>query len=83
MHRALKDLPEKGTIIHTMISDLIAEPDMNRKQSIIEEICVIIIQEMKNKELTDSSSDFLLDHADSVNNRIFNKALRERVTAMI
>lgn len=77
-HRAVKELPVLGQQIHSMIHDLIGEHDYKMKKQLIEEICVLLVEELRQEELTDSRSDFLLDHAHSIHGRIKDKTIGER-----
>ena len=78
MHRALKELPLLGEWAHATILDLITPADLEAKPPIVEEACAVIIRELRSQGLTDASGDFLLDHADSVHNRISDPGLRQR-----
>ena len=80
MHQGVKELPILGQKISVMISDLIARTDDNEKIAIIEEICALIIETLRNEGLTDSTSDFLLDHAHKIHEKIESAELRERFT---
>jgi hypothetical protein len=78
MHRAVKDLPLMGEWAHSMINDLITHIDIGEKPTMVEAACSIIIRELRTQGLTDSSSNFLLDHAHSVHNQIRDEELRRR-----
>jgi hypothetical protein len=78
MHRAVMSMPLLGEWTHLLVADLITGIDFQQKTSIIEDACAVIIQELRTEGLTDSSSDFLLDHGHSVHSRIKDAALRER-----
>ncbi len=78
MHRAVKDLPLMGDWAHSTINDLISPIEMNEKPAIVERMCADIIQELRSQDLTDSSSDFLLEHAHSVHSRIRDDELGRR-----
>lgn len=82
MHPAVKPLPILGETIHMMISTLIEQTDLDAKLSVIEEICECIIEQLKREELSDSDSDFLLDHAHSIYERISDQHLREHVSVV-
>lgn len=82
MHRGVKELPILGEKISVMISDLIARTDNHGKTEIIEEICSLIIEALKREGLTDSQSDFLLDHAYRIHEKIESSELRERFTVI-
>ena len=80
MHRAVKDLPLMGEWAHSTVNDLIAPIDIREKPAIVEAACAVIIRELRSHGLTDSSSDFLLDHAHSVHSLIRDEELRRRFT---
>jgi hypothetical protein len=80
MHHGVKELPILGKKISVMISDLIAKTNDDEKPVIIEEICARIIETLRDEGLTDSASDFLLDHAHRVHEKIESSELRERFT---
>ena len=67
-----------GEWAHSMINDLIAPIDINEKPVIVEAACAVIIRELRSQDLTDSSSDFLLEHAHSVHSLIREEELRRR-----
>jgi hypothetical protein len=75
MHRAVKDLQILGCQMHSLIAELISEADMGRKINFIESICALLVEELIHENLTDSRSDFLLDHAHSIHSRIEDEAL--------
>ena len=70
MHRAVMELPLLGKNIHALISDLIACRIYDEKPAIIEKICTLIISTLRSEGLSDSDSDFLLDHAHRIHARI-------------
>lgn len=82
MHRALKELPLLGKAVYNMIADLLAEHDHQEKSAIIEKICSRIIEELRLGGFSDSSSDFLLDHARSIHGRIADPVLGARLTVV-
>jgi hypothetical protein len=65
-----------------MISELIAQEDSREKAAIIEKICIETINELRREGLSDSNSDFLLDHARSIQERISDPFLRERLSVV-
>jgi hypothetical protein len=75
MHRAVAELPLLGKTIHMLISDLISQPAYDEKQKIIERICALIISALRDAGLSDSASDFLLDHAHRLHDRIEDRCL--------
>ena len=80
LHRAVKDLPLLGEWAHSTVIDLVSPTDLGQKVPVAEEACAIIIRELRSQGLTDSSSDFLLDHGHSVHERISDDDLRRRFT---
>ncbi|MCD8096799.1 MAG: DUF4037 domain-containing protein [Lachnospiraceae bacterium] len=72
--RALEALPVLSRETAPLIRRL-TSPDGKRAQT-IETICAHIIQELKRQGLSDSGSDFLLDHARCIQAGIEDKTLR-------
>jgi len=77
MHRALLKLPLLGNAIYDLCSDITTAHTVEsgrkvyeRKCDLMEAMCRHIIEELKRQELTDSDSDFLLDHGSTIQNRI-------------
>ena len=79
MHRALKDLPVLGKAEYKLVADLMDKDNVREKSAIIEKICSKIIDELKLEGLSDSNSDFLLDHASSIHSRIADPILGARL----
>ncbi len=77
MHKGLQALPILGKSIAQMINDLL-RADLKEKEARIEAISSLLITELKNEGLSDSSSDFLLDHAFSVHSRIRDEKMRKQ-----
>jgi len=82
MHRAVTELPLMGGEIHAMILALIDCPGYDEKSAIIEEICALIVIELRNKGLSDSGSDFLLDHAHRIHDQIEDPVLGARFSVV-
>jgi hypothetical protein len=78
MHRAVRDLPILGESLSGMIDDLMREKSQDEQANRIEEISSLVIAELRRENLSDSSSDFLLEHAYSVHSKIGDEKLRER-----
>jgi hypothetical protein len=78
MHRGIKGLPILGQTVHAMIADLMSTTDDQEKVNLIEKISALIIEELRKEGLTDSSSDFLLDHGPIVHSKIKDPQLGER-----
>jgi hypothetical protein len=78
MNKALVALPRLGKEIHEKINLLIQTLDSSLELEIVEDICSMIIAELKAEDLTDSSSTFLLDHGPIIQSKIKDEKLRER-----
>ena len=76
MHRGLKKLPILGEVLHSKISQIVTMTSHGAKEAVIEEICGILIDELRSQGLSVSSSSFLLDHGPIVQNNIKDEALR-------
>lgn len=83
MHRALKNLPVLGNEIHSLCARLATARTEKQagniydyKNSLIEEICRLIINELWDQGLTDSTSDFLLDHGPVIQKQIKDPFIR-------
>jgi len=70
MHRAVGQLPVLGSETHRIVGDLVSGHTDQDKRALIEELCALIVQELRRQDLTDSHSTFLLDHAQQVHLRI-------------
>ena len=78
MHRAVRELPVLGQEIYTWTDGLVTCNDYAQKADLIEVICSAMLKELRNQGLTDSPSDFLLDHGPIVQSRIQNPRLKQR-----
>jgi hypothetical protein len=76
MHRAVKPVPVLGESTHRLLAELVASYGFAKKNRIIEEICASLAGELRRTALSDSPSDFLLDHGPSVQERIRDPELR-------
>jgi len=63
LHRAVRDLPVLGNEIHRQIAALLDCGASGQKADIMEETAVLLAGELRRQGLSDSASDFLLDHA--------------------
>jgi hypothetical protein len=84
MHRAMKQLPILGETMYRLFSDLAAdygkeqgETAHTRKSGLMEEACGLVIEELKAQQLSDSESDFLLDHGPIVQTKIRDIRIRD------
>lgn len=73
MHKALKSLPILGAEMYQLYFDLVRTHNVEKGQGVyenkaylIEEISQLIIEELNSQGLTDSKSEFLLDHGPQV-----------------
>jgi len=82
MHRGVRQLPVLGERIHLMITTLVEKTGLKAKAAVIEDICACLIEQLRREGLSDSDSDFLLDHAHSIHIRIADPHLRERFSVV-
>ena len=78
IHRSILGLPVLGSFIYTKVSQLVDSNDYNEKHQIIEEISAAVINELRTEGLSDSPSDFLLDHGPVIHGKIADEELRKR-----
>ena len=77
----MRDLPALGAEVHRQIDTLLAEDDPGRKADIMESVSVLLADALRGQGLSDSDSDFLLDHAPRVQARIESPRLRQHLSA--
>jgi hypothetical protein len=90
MHRGMKELPVLGERCHDLLAELCGdapEPGSEgawsaRRQEWVEEIGALLVAELAVEGLSDSPSDFLMDHAHAVQEKIENQALRSLPVTM-
>lgn len=70
MHRAMKQLPVLGDQMYAVFDELARTPDLERKEKLMEHASQLLIQQLREDGLSDSKSDFLLDHGPIVQSRI-------------
>ena len=84
MHRAMKGLPVLGESGYQLLQKFtvnyqLPEEEMVRNNiSLIEEVCSLVIEELRRQELSTCSSDFLFDHGPYVQRQIQNQWLRSQ-----
>lgn len=78
MHRSVKALPRLGQEAYSRIENLITCKDVTKKSMLIEDISGLIIETLRHEGLSDSPSDFLLDHGPVIQSRITEPRLRQR-----
>jgi hypothetical protein len=81
LHRAVRDLPVLGSEIHAKVHALLATGRADRKADIMESMSRLLADELRRQGLSDSTSDFLLDHAPRVQAIISDPQLRQRLSA--
>ena len=75
MHKDMQFLPRYGKEVHDMISQLISDRN-SAKSETAEEICRLIIGELKVQGISEHNSDFLLDHGPEIQKKISDEILR-------
>ncbi len=81
-HHAVKAISSLGLRIYAQINTLLTSNNYDQKLSIIDSICKDLIAELVNQKLSDSYSDFLLDHLASITNRINERSLHKRFSTL-
>ena len=75
MPRALRALPVLGAETGELFLRL-ADAPLDEGEALIERICALIIAELRRRGLSDSDSDFLLDHGPCIQSHIRHEGLR-------
>jgi len=78
VHRGISGLPILGSCISRKITEIVNSNNHDEKQQLIEEISAVVIQELRTQGLSDSTSDFLLDHGPVIHDKITDAELRKR-----
>ena len=81
LHRAVRDLPVLGAEVHRQVDALLADEDAVRRAEIMESVAALLADALRSQGLSDSGSDFLLDHAPEVQSRIEDPRLRQHLRA--
>lgn len=74
--KAAGSLPVLGAFISQAVEKLLQEEKPQKKEGYIETICARIIEALKGQGLSDSQSDFLLDHGPRVHSLIRDDSLK-------
>jgi hypothetical protein len=74
----MRCLPILGEYVYTAVHGIVTTTDHDQKYSLIEEICTALRGEFQCQGLSDSASDFLLDHGPLIQQKIENPNLRAR-----
>lgn len=81
LHRAVGELPLLGPAVQAHVAVLLDDRSTETRAAMMEEISAMLATEMRRQDLSDSTSDFLLDHAPLVQERISDPVLRSRLSA--
>ncbi|MFC1965941.1 DUF4037 domain-containing protein [Chloroflexota bacterium] len=76
MHRAMKSLPLLGESTYNLLLNIVTSHEYREKNRLIEWTCADIIAEFRREGLSDSPSDFFLDHGPIVQSKIKDPHLR-------
>ena len=79
MHRGLKDLPILGKETYLLFETLSKSTRVYDNIDTLEAVCSLIIHKLREEGLSDSKSDFLLDHGPQIQKRIKDENLRNMV----
>jgi hypothetical protein len=79
MHRGLRELPMLGKEIYKLLEILSTSINCSDNITTIETACGLIINKLREERLSDSTSDFLLDHGPQIQERIKDENLRNMV----
>ena len=82
LHCAVQDLPIMGREVHERIGALLKAVEPEKQAEIMEVVSVLLADELRRQGLSDSPSDFLLDHAPRFHEKISDPALRQRLTVI-
>lgn len=75
-HRAMKGLTVLGDVTYQLLLGIATNHEPEKKSQLIEETCSNIIGELRREGISDSPSDFLLDHGPIVHSKIQDQLLR-------
>ena len=83
MHRAMQSLPILGKALYDLLLELVTtnegttgQTGYEEKGRLMEEMCQLVIKELRQEGLSDSPSDFLLDHGPVVQRHIQDPQIR-------
>ncbi|MFH2045820.1 MAG: DUF4037 domain-containing protein [Pseudomonadota bacterium] len=79
MHKGLKALPVLGEQSYNLLAALATSGSFEENIRSIETLCGLIINQLKDMGLTDSPSDFLLDHGPQIQQKIQDENLQMMV----
>jgi len=81
LHRAVRDLPLLGREVHERVGALLKAAEPEQQEETMEAVSVLLADELRRQGLSDSPSDFLLDHAPRVQSHIRDATLRQHLSA--
>ena len=83
MHRAMQNLTILGKALYDILLELVTinesttdQTIYERKASLMEDMCQLVIQELQREGLSDSPSNFLLEHGPSIQRSIQDSQIR-------
>ena len=76
MHRALKELAILGEQIYKLMDELVTTQEYEKKAEIMEQASQLLIDQLRQDGLSDSRSDFLLDHGPIIQSKIQDSQLK-------
>jgi len=76
MHRAMKGLPILGELVYNLLMDIAASYGTGKKSRQIAETCACIIEQLRREGLSDSPSEFFIDHGPIIQSKIQDTELR-------
>jgi hypothetical protein len=82
LHKSVKGLPILGARCHQAVSEIYSHADFEPVLDLVERLSQDVIGRLKEQDLTQSPSDFLLDHGPEVQGRIKDPGLRRRFQAL-
>jgi hypothetical protein len=77
MHRAVRPLPILGESIYKLLLDIVTSLGHIKKSQLMEEVCALIIEELRKQDLSYSTSPYLLDHGPIVQSKIKDSEIRK------
>lgn len=77
-HRAVKNLGDLGRQTHEAVAVLMARTNDPETQDIVETLCSGMIKEMKRRNISKATGNFLLDHGLSIQQSVSDKILRTK-----
>jgi hypothetical protein len=78
MHRAVNQLPVLGKNVYQSVLAITKEPQFEKKSEHIARFCAEVVKELNHQGLSDTKSDFLLEHGPIIQKRITDPHLRKR-----